>query len=423
MLCVCLLSGAAPARAQAPAATPTPSGFTSYGAGRARLDLPIGPQPGALRDEPQVRRGIYDRPYLMRLGSISNDVAIGGYLDLAGSYLQRDGVSDGFSAEARRFNIFLTSRIADFLRLSSELEFEHGAEEISLEFAALDVLLHHTLNLRAGVLLVPIGKFNIAHDSPLYDVVDRPLVSTRIIPATFSDVGGGLFGTFYPGGHKLTYEAYVINGLQSGVIAAEGTRLAAGKGAGRFEKDNNGQPAVTARVGYATPPRRWFNLEMAGSFYSGAYNQFQGDGLVFDDPRWLHIAAYDAEASVGPVTVRGELAYAWIDLPPALTALHGGNQFGFYGEIIGTFFKRSLLMFQRAALLGVLRVDYVDLNRGRRADGTAIGDETWRLTAGLSFRPVPATSLRVAYLHEWVTDLLGNPGRAGGVQLGIATYF
>ena len=60
--------------------------------------------------------------------------------ELVGSYLQQVGISDGFSAEARRFNIFLTSKIADRLRLTSELEFEHGTQTIGLETAALDVL-------------------------------------------------------------------------------------------------------------------------------------------------------------------------------------------------------------------------------------------------------------------------------------------
>ena len=73
----------------------------------------------------------------------------------------------------------------------------------------MDLLFHHTINLRGGVLLAPLGKFNVAHDSPIYNVVDRPLVSTRIIPATLSEAGMGLFGVFYPqGSHKLTYEIY-----------------------------------------------------------------------------------------------------------------------------------------------------------------------------------------------------------------------
>lgn len=423
-----------PVAVTAPAVTPaapivhSSRETTTYGADKVRLDVPVGvtaqpQQQGSVKEEPMVRRGMYDRPYLLRIGSASTDVALGGYFELVGSYLQQNGVSDGFTAEARRFNIFLTSKIADRLRLTSELEFEHGTQGIGLETAALDVLLHHGFNLRGGIVLVPIGKFNIAHDAPLYDVIDRPLVSTLIIPATLSEVGGGIFGALYPGGHKLTYEAYVINGLTDGVVAAEGTRIAAGKQGPRFQKDNNGQPAVSARLGYALPPRRLFRLETALSFYSGTYNTFAADGLTLDDPRWLHILAYDLEASLGPVTVRGELAYARIDLPSSLTERHGAEQLGLYCEAIGTFLQRKLLVFPRAALAAVARLDWVDLNRSSRPSGEPLGDETTRLTVGLSFRPAPGTSLRVGYRYEWITDLLGNPVRGGGFQLGMASYF
>ncbi|MCS6912978.1 MAG: hypothetical protein NZ890_07055 [Myxococcota bacterium] len=407
---------------QAPSPPPS-AGYTSYGAEGARLHLALGPPPGSFRDDPLVRRGVYDRPYLMRLGSPTTDVALGGYFDLVASYLQQQGVSDGFTAEARRFNLFVTSRIADRVRLSSEIELEHGTRAISIEFAALDVLLHHTLNLRGGIVLVPIGKFNLAHDSPLYDVVDRPLVSTRILPSTYGDVGGGLFGAFYPGGHKLTYEAYIVNGLGEGILAAEGTRIAQGRASSRFERDANGQPAVTARLGYASPPRRWLQLETALSFYAGAYNTPVLEGLQVDPPRWLHLLAWDLEASIGPLTLRGEAAYARIDLPQGLTERHASEQAGLYAEIVGTIFKRPLVLFQRASLAAVGRLDWVDLNLNRRPDGEPVGDETLRLTLGVSFRPAPGTSLRVGYRHDWIRDPLNNPLRGGGFQLGIASYF
>lgn len=376
-----------------------------------------------IRDEPLVRRGMYDRPYVLRLGSGSSDVALGGYFDLVAGAVGRDGVSEGFSTEARRFNLFVTSRIADRLRLTSEIEFEHGAEEIALETAALDLLLHHALNLRGGILLVPIGKFNLAHDSPLYDIIDRPLVSTRLIPATWSEVGGGVFGALYPGGHKLTYEVYVVNGLQDGVVDTTGTHLPGGKSRERFGEDNNGQPAVTARVGYAAPPRRRVQIETAVSFYSGVYNRFQREGVQIDQPRWLHVLAWDGEAALGPVTVRGEVAYARVDVPPRPLDVHATDQVGAYGEVIGKLLQRRVLWFERAALAAVGRVDWVDLNLGRLPTGAPIGDETYRLSLGLSLRPAPGTALRVVYQHEWFTDTFNNPGEGGGVQLGMASYF
>ena len=52
------------------------------------------------------------------------------------------------------------------------------------------------LNYRGGIILSPLGKFNLVHDSPLQDLTERPMVSRFIIPTTLSESGMGFFGTF-----------------------------------------------------------------------------------------------------------------------------------------------------------------------------------------------------------------------------------
>src|SRR5262249_58974214 len=84
---------------------------------------------------------------------------------------------------------------------------------VSLEFAFLDYLINEPVNIRAGIILLPVGKFNLLHDSPLNDLTDRPLVAQLIIPTTMSETGAGFYGTFYPGRtSKLDYELYVTTG-------------------------------------------------------------------------------------------------------------------------------------------------------------------------------------------------------------------
>ncbi|MCC6750939.1 MAG: hypothetical protein IT371_25005 [Deltaproteobacteria bacterium] len=367
--------------------------------------------------EPLVRGGIYDRPYLVRVGSA---VAVGGYIDLSGGYRREEGVSDGFSFEARRFNIFLSSTITRFIRLTSELEFEHGAREIALETALVDLLFHHAINLRAGILLVPVGRFNITHDSPRYDVVDRPLVSTRIIPSTWSDVGGGVFGAFYPGRrHRLTYELYLVNGLGDGLLAADGTRLSEGRMVRRFEADNNGSPAVTGRLAYSPPG----GLEVALSFYTGVYNRFRVDGRAVDDARWVTVLAADAEFERGRLTLRGEGALAILDVPGSLRDLAATRQLGFFLEGSYRVLQRRLWRFEQASLAVTSRVEFVDLAYGYRRTGEGLGDEVTRLTLGLSFRPAPTTALRLVYHHDWLMDAFHRPSRGAGVLGGLATYF
>lgn len=370
------------------------------------------------KEQPMVKRGIYDRPYLYRYGSA---IALGGYVDLAANYMQEEGITDGFSFEARRFNLFVFSSISRFVRLTAELEFEHGTAEIALETALVDIRLHSMLNIRGGILLPPLGRFNISHDSPIYDLVDRPLVSKQIIPSTYSDVGGGLYGVFHFGrSHQLTYEIYVVNGLTAGIVSgsSDGTRIANGKSASLFEEDNNGVPAVTGRLGYTMP----FGVEVGLSGYAGIYNQPKKDGEEVGTARWLKLLVVDAEFSKGPLTIRGEAAWAWIDVPENLKPIYATFQWGFYTDISLRIWKGRVLMLRNASLTVVTRIDYIDLHVGQR-NGKNIGDETVRLSVGLSFRPAPQTSLRLLYQHNWMTDSFDNPSRKGGVQLGLATYF
>ncbi len=194
---------------------------------------------------------MYQRPFILqgeKRGSLA--AAVGGYVEANTNYFATDGISDGFSMEMRRFNIFLYSTLKERIRFISELEFEHGVEEIALETALLDFEFNPALIFRAGIVLVPIGYFNQNHDSPKWDFVDRPLVSTTIIPATYSDIGFGFHGTIPAGSLALTYETYLLNGLQDGVLnnTENRTFLPAGKNEARFGQDNNGSPAAALRL-------------------------------------------------------------------------------------------------------------------------------------------------------------------------------
>ncbi|MCH7677756.1 hypothetical protein IID10_00125 [candidate division KSB1 bacterium] len=377
-------------------------------------------QQDSIKRTPNVIGGIYDRPYIYRLGG---NIAIGGYAEMNSNFEREEGIEEGFSFEARRFNLFIYSSISDQVKLTSELEFEHGTEEIALETALVDVLFHTAVNLRAGILLSPIGRFNIAHDSPRYDIIERPLVSTEIIPSTLSEVGLGFFGALYPTQFdRITYELYAVNGLSDGVVGGtgEGTRISAGKSAEAFEEDNNGSPAFTGRL--AINPR--FGGELGLSFHTGNYNSYKAEGEIIDASRRLTLLAVDWEYSRRKFYLRGEGAIAKIDVQESLKEIFADKQRGFYAEIGYTFIRRPILNQPDASLTFVTRFDYVDLNDGKRVStGENIGDSLRRLTTGLSFRPTADTSIRLSYARNWGYDPFNNLTNSMNIQFGIATYF
>jgi hypothetical protein len=370
-------------------------------------------------DSTLAQDGIYDRPFI---GSVSA-TSIGGYVEGNTNYFVEDGVSDGFSMELRRFNVFLFAQISQRVRFLSELEFEHGTEEIALETALVDVQIRPELVIRVGIILPPLGFFNQNHDSPRWDFVDRPLVSTGIIPSTLSEVGGGVYGRFLGGGAIFSYDAYLTNGLGEAVVGNElgRTDIPSGKGEEQFGEDNNGSPAFSARIAARRPSLGEIGL----SYYGGYYNSFRREGLGVDERRWLDITALDFGGAIGPTEVRGEIAYATIDVPEGLTELFGGKQWGGHLDVVVPVWRPRLLGYDGATLALGLRVEHVDYNVGTFAStGASIGDEVTALVPGLAFRPTPGTVFRANYRYHWTRDFVGNePARTAGFQLGFATYF
>jgi len=375
--------------------------------------------PIAAQDTSMVQGGIYQRPFL----ASSARTAIGGYAEGNSNYFVTDGIGEGLSLELRRFNIFLFSSVGRRLRFISELEFEHGTEEIALETALVDFTVNPSLVVRAGILLPPIGAFNVNHDSPRYDFVERPLVSTEIIPATLSEIGFGLHGRLVPRGFVVSYDAYLTNGLGDGIVGNESgrTRLASGKSASRFEEDNNGSPAFSGRLGAQS--RRWG--EVGVSYYGGIYNSYRVEGVTIDRKRWLSIAAIDLSTRAGRVDLRGEVARVWVDLPVDLRELMGDRQWGAYLDATLPLWSPRIRGLERPQLSGVLRVERVDFNQGTfSSTGRKRFDETNALTVGLSFRPAAGTVFRLNHRREWARDLQGNPvAKTAGWQVGFATYF
>ncbi|NOT08378.1 MAG: hypothetical protein HOP28_09255 [Gemmatimonadales bacterium] len=371
------------------------------------------------QDTAMVQGGIYQRPFLVSAGR----TAVGGYAEGNVNYFRTDGVSEGLSMEFRRFNIFLFSSVGRRIRFISELEFEHGTEEIALETALVDFMVNPSFVLRGGILLPAIGAFNVNHDSPRYDFVDRPLVSTRIIPSTLSEVGFGAHGRLAPRGFSVSYDAYLTNGLGDGVLinGTGRTDIPSGKSESRFEEDNNGSPALSGRV--AAQSRRWGEIGL--SYYGGVYNSFRIDGEAVDAKRRVSLVAIDFNTDIHSLSLRGEAAWASIDVPDDLGELMGKRQWGVYVDAVLPVWYPVIRGLERPVVSLGLRLERVDFNRGAFAStGEKIFDETNAITVGVSFRPAPGTVFRLNYRRESVRDLAGNPaGVTGGVQAGFATYF
>lgn len=366
-----------------------------------------------------VQGSIYQRPFLVSAGR----TAVGGYAEGNANYFRTDGISEGFSMELQRVTIFLFSAVGRRIRFISELEFKHGTEEIEIETAQVDFTVNPSFVLRAGILLPPIGAFNVNHDGPRYDFVDRPLVSTAIIPTTLAEVGFGAHGRLAPPGFSLSYDAYLVNGLRDGVILNQTGRtdIPSGKAGDLFGEDNNGSPAFSGRI--AGQRRGWGELGL--SYYGGIYNTFRIEGEPVDEKRSVSIFAVDFNTQVRGLSLRGEAAWAGVDVPDDLAELLGERQWGVYLDaVLPVWHPRIQGLAAPVVSLGV-RLERVDFNRGIfGSTGLAIFDDVNAVTGSLSFRPANGTVFRLNYRRESSRDPAGNPpSKTGGFQVGFATYF
>jgi hypothetical protein len=150
-----------------------------------------------------------------------------------------------------RFVLLLNHSFSPRLRFVGELELEHafveGLEpggEVELEQAYVDFLLSRRLNVRAGMLLMPVGIINERHEPPVFNGVERPFVDTVIVPSTWFDVGAGVHGELGAGWRYRAYVAAPLNALE--FTADEGIRGGRQKGS----RANVRNIAYTARAEY-----------------------------------------------------------------------------------------------------------------------------------------------------------------------------
>lgn len=366
---------------------------------------------------------VYNRPFLA-VGKLP--VAVGGYLEANTQYAQTEGISEGLSFQARRFTLFFSSTIAKKIKFLSELEFEDGTKEINIEFAAMDIEFHPSLNLRGGIVMNPIGAFNQNHDGPIWDFVDRPVSATTIIPSTLSSVGFGLHGKTFMPGWVLGYEAYLTNGFDDKIIDKLDSRtsLAAGKvNPERFDENNSGVPMFTGKLAILNRKAG----ELGISYMAGVYNKWKEDGLILDAKRYARVFAVDFNTLQfnDRLKITGEVAKVFVDVPETYSQQFGEKQFGGYVDIIGTVLQRQMLGWERAKLNLGVRLEYADYNIGTfKETGGNIADDIWAVVPAIAFRPAGPTVLRFNYRYQKQRDILGNPPENTGViQFGLSTYF
>lgn len=310
--------------------------------------------------------------------------------------------------------VYFGYKFDDRFLFNSEIEYEHASTgsggEVSVEFAYLDWLWKPGLNLRGGMVLVPMGFLNELHEPTTFLGARRPGVENSIIPTTWRENGFGLFGEVGP----LTYRSYVVAGLDASKFTAAGIRGGRQKGARSKAEDF----AWTGRVDYTAMP----GLLAGVSAYVGG----SGQGLAN--------AAGEEVGDVRTTLLEGHVEWKWRGLELRALAVRGAiDDVGALNRALGLTGSRSVGERQdgwyvqagydlfarrdgaRAALLPYARFEAFDT---QAAVPTGYlrnpANDQEILTLGLAWRPIPQLILKA----DWQD--VDNAAETGVDQLNVA---
>ena len=164
----------------------------------------------------------------------SEGLSIGGYGEAIYENYEGDKASE---ADFLRAVLYVGHKFTDRWVLNTEIEFEHASTgkegEASVEFAYIDYLWKKEMNFRAGLVLVPMGFINELHEPTTFLGAQRPDVERYIIPTTWRENGGGVFGEI----GDFTYKAFLVNGFRGEDFSASGLRGGRQKGSEAIAED------------------------------------------------------------------------------------------------------------------------------------------------------------------------------------------
>ena len=342
---------------------------------------------------------------LGRAGGIAGS-AFGGYGELT---LNVPSNAPGV-VDLRRLVLFFGHNFTERIRFYSEFEVEHAVAsstdqgEAEIEQAYLDGLLTRRINLRGGLILMPMGIVNVYHEPPSFNGVDRPDVDQFVIPSTWREPGFGIFGEIAEG---LRYQLYFMNGFNANGFTAE---AAVREGHQEAQLARAGDYGAIARVDYEP---------MLGTVIgASAYGASSGNTLtssvgkvpvgLFDIDARFHKKGFSARAEFALLLLgdAAKLNQALASGTPEQQAAGpvASQSRGGYAEV-GYDMLRWLVPSSDHAVNLFTRFDYADTQAVVPA-GLARRLEFRRYSqmVGVVYKPIPQIALKIDYRRHW----LGN---------------
>ena len=322
-------------------------------------------------------------------------VTVGGYGEI--TYNRPTG--QNAELDVQRLVLLFGYKFDERTQFVTEVEFEH-VKEVYVEQAFLQYSLNDNVNLRAGLMLVPMGIVNEYHEPTTFNGVERPSMDGAIVPTTWREIGVGVSGKSNE--ISLRYQAYIFNGFQSTLSDGNGNitsgKIGGSKGlrGGRQKgaKSNFNNINFAGKLDYYGFPGLRLGL-------SGYFGRTQSNVDVEDvDGADVGIAmvGLDARYAKKRFTARGQFVHGSLSDTEAYNTATGkdlGSALqGYYLEAAYNLLSQE----KQQQLFGFVR--YEDYNthastEGNLAKNNAYDRQEW--TLGLSYKIAPGAVVKADY--------------------------
>ena len=341
--------------------------------------------PDSLNTNPQNQQNAAQR---ILSGNINTGVTVGGY----GEVLYNQPEGDNGEIDVQRLVLLFGYKFNDRTQFVTEVELEH-VNEVFVEQAFLVYSLNDNVNLRAGLMLVPMGIVNEYHEPTTFNGVERPSIDGAIVPSTWREIGVGVSGRL--DNASLRYQAYIMNGFAS----VNGTKVLGGSnglrnGRQKGIKSTINKPTFSAKFDYYGI--QGLRLGLAG--YVGRTQAEDEVDAIDGADVGIAMIGLDARYAFRRFTARGQFINTSISDTEAYNSLNNANLGsklqGWYLEtaynLLPQTKKQQLFAFTR----------YEDYDTHASVDGDLLRNLAYdrnEWTFGLSYKLAPGAVVKADY--------------------------
>ncbi|MFC2147464.1 hypothetical protein ACFLR9_02765 [Bacteroidota bacterium] len=351
-------------------------------------------------------------------GNYASAVTVGAYGEVL--YNQPEGANG--ELDVQRLVLLFGYQFSDKVQFVTEVELEH-VKEVFVEQAFVNYNVANNINLRGGLMLVPMGIINEFHEPTTFNGTERPGVDNVIVPSTWREIGIGTTGRI--NSISLGYQAYIFNGFKSAESDGVGgvTGLLKGSNGLRSGRQKGiqsiiGSPTFSTKIDYYGIPGLRFGL----SGYFGK-TQAEDDVKKLEGARiGISMLGLDARYAYRRFTARGQFIQGWLSDTEAYNDLTGQD----LGSALQGWYVESafnlLPQGKEQKLFAFARFESYDTHA--KTAGTLERNDAYNrsdITTGLTYHIVPGVVVKGDY--QFKSNALDDSDVPNQLNFGIGVWF